>query len=304
MLRRFALSAAISLVPACGGDETGGPMALADTSASTDGDDDDDDANDDDDDDTNDDGLESSTAGTTTTSIATSSSGDDGTDASTGDGTALDPPAGGSSGGSGGGAASGDVRMTPDGITYRMIAPGEMGPLPLMIVISGTEGGATMTNNLLMVAGFTGTDAFAFAVLDGVQYNGNGDAGVSVLDDVRTDYDVDNDRTYLLSESAGTTAGLELGLQLRPSYFAAYWANDVNASAVPALDAAALGFAPFGNAGPGGAFAHADAIVAGMEAAGYRTPEPSPYDGPGAGTHGDTMQFLAALQWFPGKTRQ
>jgi hypothetical protein len=223
---------------------------------------------------------------------------------SSGGGSMLDPPAGGSSGGSGGGAANGEVRMTGTGVTYRVIAPGGGGPLPAMIVYSGTEGGATMTNNLLMVAGFTGNDGTVFAVLDGVMYNGNGQAGADVLDEIRTQYDIDNDRTYLLSESAGTSAGLELGLQLRQSYFAAYWANDVNTSLLPLLDAAALGFEPFGNAGPGGDFPDANAIVDGMDAAGYRTPEPSPYDGPGAGTHGATEQFLAALEWFPGKTRQ
>jgi hypothetical protein len=237
------------------------------------------------------------------TTITSASSDEAGDPSTTDGGSQLDPPAGGSSGGGGGGPASGDVRMTADGITYRIIAPGGAGPQPLMIVYSGVEGGATMTNNLLMVGSFVGADV-VFAVLDGVQYNGNGDAGASVIDQVRADYDIDNDRTWLLSESAGTTAGLELGLQLRQSYFAAYWANDVNATAVPSLDAATLGFQPFGNAGPGGAFAQADAIVAGMEAAGYRTPEPSPYDGPGAGTHGDPNQFVAALQWFPGKTRQ
>ena len=31
-------------------------------------------------------------------------------------------------------------------------------------------------------------------------------------------YDIDNDRTYLLSESAGTSAGLELALQLRGEF--------------------------------------------------------------------------------------
>jgi len=238
-----------------------------------------------------------STTNDSTTDPTTTDSGDT-------SGTPLDPPAGGSSGGAGGGAAGGDVRMTDDGVQYRIIAPGGGGPLPLLVVFSGTEGGANMTSNLGQLGGFTGTDGFVFAVLDGVQYNGNGTAGASVLDQVRADYDIDNDRTYLLGESAGTTAALELGLSLRQSYFAAYWANDVNASAVPVLDADALGFAPFGNAGPGGQFASADAIVAGMEAAGYRTPEPSPYDGPGAGTHGDTDQFISALSWFPGKTRQ
>lgn len=251
------------------------------------------------------DGADASSGATLTTASEVTTAADDSTTATTDTGTAmLDPPEGGSSGGAGGGPAAGDVRMTADGIQYRIIAPGGGGVQPLMIVYSGTEGGATMTNNLMQVADFTGNGDCVFAVLDGVQYNGDGQAGVSVLDEVRGDYDIDNDRTYLLSESAGTTAGLELGLTLRQSYFAAYWANDVNASLAPSLDAATLGFAPFGNAGPGGQFADADAIVAGMDAAGYRTPEPSPYDGPGAGTHGDPDQFVAALQWFPGKTRQ
>jgi hypothetical protein len=253
--------------------------------------------------------ADATTAHASTGPLTTSTAGDttgegSGPGDSSGGGEGLDPPAGGSSGGSGGGAANGDVRMTPTGVTYRVIAPGGGGPLPAMVVYSGTEGGATMTSNLLMLAGFTGNDGTVFAVLDGVDYNGDGMAGADVLDHVRAQYDVDNDRTYLLSESAGTTAGLELGLELRQSYFAAYWANDVNASRLPQLDAAALGFAPFGNAGPGGDFADADAIVGGMEDAGYRTPEPSPYDGTGAGDHGSPDQFIAALQWFPGRTRQ
>jgi hypothetical protein len=65
-----------------------------------------------------------------------------------------------------------------------------------------------------------------------------------------------------------------------------------------------LGFAPWGNSGPGGQFELANAIVGGMEAAGYRVDEPAPYDGPGAGTHGDLDQLVAAISWFPGKTRQ
>lgn len=250
---------------------------------------------------------DSDPAETTTAPPGTDASSDsvDPSTSESGDPGALDPPAGGSSGGSGGGAAAGDMRTTDrGGIDYRVIAPGDAGPLPLMIVYSGTEGGATMTSNLQMVADFTGNGGVVFGVLDGVQYNGNGEAGEYVLDQLRADYDIDNDRTYLLSESAGTGAGLELGLSLRQSYFAAYWANDVNTSATPTLDAATLGFAPFGNAGPGGDYPDADAIVAGMDAAGYRTPDPAPYDGAGSGTHGDPNQFIAALQWFPGKTRQ
>jgi hypothetical protein len=221
-----------------------------------------------------------------------------------GDPSGLDPPAGESSGGSGGGPGSGDVRSTASGVQYRVVADGDDGVRSLMIVYSGTEGGSQMAANLVNLGPVTGTASFVFAVLDGVDYYGDGSAGADVLDHVRTQYDVDNDRTYLLSESAGTSAGLQLGLQLRQSYFAAFWANDVNASAGPLHDAAALGFAPFGNAGPGGNFAEAEAIVSAMAAAGYRTPEPSPYDGPGASDHGASDQFVAALQWFPGKARQ
>jgi hypothetical protein len=194
--------------------------------------------------------------------------------------------------------------MTDTGVQYRVIAPASGGPLPAMIVYSGTEGGATMTSNLIGAGVSIVGSNVVFGVLDGVQYNGVGQAGADVLDALREDYDIDNDMTWLLSESAGTTAGLELGLQLRQSYFAAYWANDVNAQASPLLTADELGFEPFGNAGPGGDYVDADAIVQGMMNAGYRTPAPAPYDGPGAGTHGDPQQFFAALEWFPGKTRQ
>jgi hypothetical protein len=215
----------------------------------------------------------------------------------------LVPPAGGTSGGSGGAAAAGESRVTGSGVSYHLIAPGGAGPHPLMIVYSGTEGGSMMTSNIQSVAAYCGVSTFIFGILDGVVYRGNASAGADVIDHIRGMYDVDNDRTYLLSESAGTTAGLALGLDLRQSYFAAYWANDVNASAVPTLTAAELGFAPYGNAGPGGDYPDANVIVNGMIEAGYRCPAPAPYDGPGCGTHGSTEQFLAAMQWFPGKTR-
>lgn len=245
---------------------------------------------------------EPGTGSTTTADPGTTTLTTDTTGTTGGDGVV--PPLGGSSGGQGGGAAAGELKSTGGGIDFRLIAPGGAGPHPLMIVYSGVEGGQTMTNNLLQVADFTGTGDFVFAVLDGKTYNGNGAAGADVLDAVRATYDIDNDRTFLLSESAGTTAGLQLGLSLRQSYFAAYWANDVNASATPDLGAAELGFQPWGNAGPGGQFAQADAIVAGMTSADYRIEQPAPYDGPGADQHGSPDQFIAALQWFPGKSRQ
>lgn len=215
------------------------------------------------------------------------------------------PPFGASSGGSGGAAGVSGATQQAGNVTYRLIVPASPAkPAPLLVVFSGTEGGQTMTSNLMGAGPSTGTAGFIRAVLDGVTYNGNGAAGATVLDDVRSRYDVDNDRTYLLGESAGTTAALQLGLHLRQSYFAAYWANDVNASDAPAQNASQLGFGPWGQAGPGGDFADATSIVDAMSAAGYRLPNPAPYAGAGAGTHGDPSQFLAALQFFPGKTRK
>ena len=197
--------------------------------------------------------------------------------------------------------------MQASGIQYQLVVPASYTAghaTPLLIVYSGTEGGQQMTSNLMQVASFTGTANFIEAVLDGVTYNGNGNAGATVLDAVRAKYDIDNDRTYLLGESAGTTAAEALGFQLRQSYFAAYWANDVNATASPSQTATNLGFAPWGQVGPGGQFATANSIVSSMQAAGYRLPNPAPYAGNGAGTHGDPNQFIAAVSWFPGKTRQ
>ena len=161
-----------------------------------------------------------------------------------------------------------------------------------------------MTQNMLQLTAYCGIGDTIVAVLDGVQYNGNGQAGATVLDDVRARYNIDNDRTWLLSESAGTTAGLELGFHVRPSYFAAFWANDVNAADTPSATAAELGFAPWGNSGPGGDYADANTIVSGMEAAGYRLPADAPYSGSGAGQHGSTDQFIAAVEFFAGKSRQ
>jgi hypothetical protein len=219
--------------------------------------------------------------------------------------SAIVPPIGGSSGGSGGAAPVSGSTAQASGVTYRLIVPANPSkPSALMIVFSGTEGGNLMTQNLIGAGPSTGTQGFIRAVLDGVVYNGNGAAGEKVLDDVRSKYDIDNDRTYLLGESAGTTAALKLGFKLRQSYFAAYWANDVNQNDVPGQTKAMLGFAPWGQVGPGGDFGDANIIANGMKAAGYRTPVPCPYAGPGAGTHGDPNQFLAALQFFPGKTRQ
>ena len=214
------------------------------------------------------------------------------------------PPIGESSHGTGGPVPVNGAVQQAGGVSYRLLVPSAPAqPTPLMIVFSGTEGGQNMTSNLQQVAEYTQTDGFIRAVLDGVTYYENGAAGATVLDDLRAKYDIDNDRTYLLGESAGTRASLELGFELRQSYFAAFWANDVNASAVPVQNANQLGFAPWGQAGPGGAFALAQAIVDAMAAAGYQLPNPAPYAGAGAGSHGSTEQFLAAMAFFPGKVR-
>ena len=82
-----------------------------------------------------------------------------------------------------------------------------------------------------------------------------------------------------------------------PSWFAAYWANDVNAVATPSQTAAELGFAPWGNAGPSGDLRNANAIVAGMSDAGWQLPSDAPYSGSGSTTHGSTDQFLAAVDF-------
>jgi len=226
-----------------------------------------------------------------------------------GGGGALDPPRGGSSGGTGGAAGVGGATMTASGTTYRLIVPSSYRagtPTPLLVVYSGTEGGAVMTMNLMSLSGagiIPGLAATICAVLDGVTYRGDAAAGARVLDAVRAAYDVDNDRTYLLGESAGTTAALALGLHLRQSYFAAFWANDVNACDTPERTAAMLGFAPWGQAGPGGDLVDARCIIDGMRTAGYRLDPVSPYAGPGSTMHGSTDQFIAALSWFDAKSR-
>jgi hypothetical protein len=190
--------------------------------------------------------------------------------------------------------------MQAGAVSYYLVVPSTLAqPSPLLLAYSGTEGAAQMTANLVNVGPMTGTSGFIRAVLDGVTYYGDGSAGATVLDALRTLYD----RTYLLGESAGTTAAFALGFDLRQSYFAAYWANDVNASGGPTQNAGELGFAPWGQVGPGGDFTDAAQIVAAMQTAGYRLPTPAPYDGAGSSQHGSSQQFIAAVSWFPGKSR-
>jgi len=221
-------------------------------------------------------------------------------------GGAVEPPLGGSSDGSGGGGSQDGV-TTSSGVTYNLIVPGSYSdskPNEFLIVYSGTEGADQMTRNVRNIMGIGGLGSFICAILDGVAYYGNGQAGADVLADVRSKFNVDNDRTCLMGESAGTGAALQLGFRLRQSYFAAYWANDVNCSDTPGQTAAEIGFAPWGNAGPGGDWPDANTIVDGMRNAGYRLPDDAPYSGPGADSHGHPDQLMAAFAFFPGKSRQ
>lgn len=217
----------------------------------------------------------------------------------------VDPPLRASSKGSGGPAPVDGTPLTVQTITYRLIVPATYSgaATPLLIVFSGTEGGATMTQNLTSLGSSTKTEGMIRAVLDGVKYNGNGEAGATVLDEIRAKYNIDNDRTYLLGESAGTTAAMKLGFHLRQSSFAAYWANDVNATDAPQNSAGALGFSPHGQAGPGGDLQDATSIVAAMKSAGYRVPTPAPYDGPGSTQHGSPQQLIAAITFLADKNR-
>ena len=222
-----------------------------------------------------------------------------------GDDPVVEPPFGGTSGGDGGADAPSSTSVTVGGTTYKLLAPTGSAAgraVPLLIVISGTEGADTMMSNMRQVARYAHLDDALIAVLDG-RSTRLADA-TAVLDDVRADFDVDNDRTWLLSESAGTAVGLQLGLDARTSFFAAYWANDVNARGTPSHTAAELGVAPWGNAGPGGDQPDADAIVAGMRDAGWQLPADAPYSGPGSETHGSTDQFLEAVSFFHDKVRE
>jgi hypothetical protein len=222
---------------------------------------------------------------------------------STGGGS-VEPPLGGCSNGSGGQTGLSGSSVSSGGASFNLIVPSSPpNPAPLLIVFSGVEGKSTMTSNLLQMRNvISGLGSFIIAVLDG--RNASESHGAAAIDYVRSNYNVDNDKTCLLSESAGTASGLKLGFSLRQSYFAAYWANDVNCSYTPQKNSSELGFAPHGNAGPGGDWPDANAIVDGMRSAGYRLPSDAPYSGAGCNSHGDPNQFMYALSFFPGKSRK
>lgn len=223
------------------------------------------------------------------------------------------PPIGQSSNGSGGAHPRSTSGSQGRMYNYIINVPsGYQGsPFPLMIVYSGQEGAVQMSNNLSNLGGCS--DKIC-VILDGRNYNmgnhnGGATDGAALLDQMRSQYNVDNDRTYLLSESAGTLAGYVLGYSTRQSYFAAYWANDISGgTAAPVKNAAQLGFRPWGQVGPGGQQTNAQTMVSDMRNQGYQLDNVSPFQCSGTVpppcTHGETtQQFPAAVQWFDGKSR-
>jgi hypothetical protein len=217
----------------------------------------------------------------------------------------ITPPLAGSSKGTGGSVPVNGSEVSAQGVAFRLLVPATYrgSPTPLLVVYSGVEGALQMMQNLAILGPSTSTNTFIRIVLDGVNLGGNGQAGAVALDAVRANYNIDNDRTYVMGESAGTVGALKLAFRLRQSYFAAYWANDITASDVPAANATTLGFAPFGQVGPGGNATDATAIVKAMKTAGYRLPTVAPYADTGFNVHGSPEQFVAALSFFSGKTR-
>jgi hypothetical protein len=212
--------------------------------------------------------------------------------------------------------------LTTEGVEYWLIAPegaGAAQDLTLFMLKSGVEGKDGMKDNftksILPVVRQSGTPGYQYlldaviVVFEGRYYRGQSEPETTaeemalVLDEVRSQYDIDNDRTYFLSESAGTQEGLRFAFDVRQSYLAAYWANDVNARDTPSKTADELGFTPHGNAGPGGDYPDAEAIVEGMRAAGYALPADAPYSGSGSSEHGSSKQFSAALLFFDGLAR-
>ena len=215
------------------------------------------------------------------------------------------PPFGASSNGSGGTYPINGTRVSANGVTCSMIVPSSYNPAnPTCFVLaySGCEGDQTFASAIKSAVGQTGTSSFIFAILDG--YVASANDGVTVMNYIREKYNIDNDKTYMLTESAGTPEGMKVGFDVLQSYFAAYWANDIICAGGPAKTAAQLGFAPWGNSGPGGDFADAETIVDNMRAAGYRLPPDAPYSGAGSSAHGSPSQYMAALSFFPGKTRR
>ena len=208
-----------------------------------------------------------------------------------------------SSHGTGGARPVNGTLLSLGGISYYLLAPpaSGQGPLPLLVFICGVTGCAPMVATLDAAGGLPGLDRSVRVLFE---HTCAATQIASVMDDLRAHYDIDNDRTYLESESAGTITGIDLGFGLRQGWFAAYWLNDLVTSGAPAKTAAQIGFQPWGSAGPGGNVGAAQAVVAAMESAGYRLPTPKYYDGPGYDMHGSSQQGLASLMFFGGKSRR
>ena len=121
-------------------------------------------------------------------------------------GALADPPLDQSSEGSGGADAALTASLQASGVDYLLLAPtgSAVGHRrPFLLVIAGAESARGMMNNLQQVAEYGGIDNALIAVVaasDGVTAS---DAAV-VLDAVRASFDVDNDRTWLLSDTVGS----------------------------------------------------------------------------------------------------
>src|SRR5207302_1916347 len=114
-------------------------------------------------------------------------------------------------------AINGEHMTTPKGTHYNIVTGVDAPSHPFLIVYSGTEGADQMMMNIAPGSDGPGI----YAILDGPTYAlDDGTAGADVIDDVRSKYNIDNDRMNLMGESAGTMAALQLGFHKRQSYFA------------------------------------------------------------------------------------
>lgn len=222
---------------------------------------------------------------------------------------AIQPPRGASSRGSGGDTAPAGSFVTIGAVQYALIVPNTYRanqPAPLIVVVAGAQGAATLANALLLNAASVGPRGAILAVVDAMIYVDAAGAAAQMLDDVRARYNVDNDRSYLLGDAEGVAAAFELGLQRRQSWFAALWGNDLVAVPLsrPARGAAEVGVAPWANVSPGGLTAFARQVVAALREGGYRLPQDAPYGGSGATTRGSVATQQAALRFFADKVRQ
>ena len=234
------------------------------------------------------------------------------------------PPRGGSSGGTGGQAGLNGDRIDRAGVEYYMFVPANYNgaPTPFLFVFTGVEGAVQQSLGSLVspLPGETdflkiwipqvGLSNFIIAIVDSPAYSLKGvkdaalaDVGAKVIDDVRSLYNIDNDRSNLLGESMGTSAGETMGFHLRQGWWASYYLNDVVKVDAPAQTAAQLGYAPWSQVGPGGAYNTANSLVANLRTAGYQLPAVAPYNGVGSNMHGSPDQLMEAYRFFAGKVR-